>query len=254
MLAAECIGWIPPVQYDFHDNSLIRNMFLPLMLRRARRLFVCCGSLSGHSLAENLNLMLRRTTVILFPLFLVLGFAACSKAPETPQFRSTDITGSPFGRQLALTDHHGKPRTLGDFRGKAILLFFGYSQCPDVCPTAMTRFAQTLTRLGPDADRVQVLFVTLDPERDTPELLGKYVPFFHPGFLGLTGTLAETDAAAREFRVFYAKRKADGALGYSVDHWTGAYALDAAGRLRLYIAPERSPDEIAADLRQLLAN
>lgn len=185
--------------------------------------------------------------------FLAVAMLACSPAPEPPPFHATDITGSSFGKTLGLTDHHGKPRTLADFRGKVVLLFFGYTQCPDICPTAMQRFALSMQKLGADADKVQVLFVSLDPERDTPELLGKYVPFFHPSFLGLTGTPAEIAAVAREFRVFYAKRAAEGGLGYTLDHWAGAYAFDAEGRLRLYIPPELSADEVAADVRRLAA-
>ena len=181
-----------------------------------------------------------------------MAVSACTPAPETPLFRSTDISGSSFGKRLALADHHGRPRTLADFRGKVVLLFFGYTQCPDICPTAMERFAQTMKGLGADADKVQVLFVTLDPERDTPQILASYVPFFHPNFLGLTGTLAETDAVAREFRVFYTRRQSEGGLGYTLDHWAGAYAFDPAGRLRLYIPPELNAVDIAADVRRLL--
>jgi len=197
------------------------------------------------------QLVLHRTIAFAASLLLL---CACSPAPEAPPFHATDISGSSFGKQLALSDHNGKRRTLADFRGKIILLFFGYTQCPDICPTAMARFAQTMQKLGADAERVQVLFVSLDPERDTPEILAKYVPFFHPSFLGLTGTAAETDAVAKEFRVFYARRKADGALGYTLDHWAGAYALDGEGRLRLYLAPELSADDVAGDVRRLLKN
>lgn len=176
----------------------------------------------------------------------------CTPAPETPLFHSTDISGSGFGKHLTLADHNGRPRTLADFRGKVVLLFFGYTQCPDICPTAMERFAQTMKKLGPESDKVQVLFVTLDPERDTPPILAKYVPFFHPSFLGLTGTPAETDAVAKEFRVYYKRRQTAGELGYTLDHWAGAYAFDLEGRLRLYIPPNLNADDIAADVRRLL--
>lgn len=181
-----------------------------------------------------------------------LLLAACG--PAAPPFAGTDISGATFGRDFALTDHHGQRRTLADFRGKAVVLFFGYTHCPDVCPSTMERFGQALQRLGPaDAARVQVLFVTLDPERDTREVLAKYVPFFQPSFLGLTGTPDEIAAMAKEFRVYFSKRPASGGGEYSLDHWAGAYAFDAAGRLRLYLAPELTADAVAADLRRLLA-
>jgi protein SCO1/2 len=181
-----------------------------------------------------------------------LLLAGCS--PKAPPFAGTDISGASFGRDFALTDHHGQRRRLADFRGQAVVLFFGYTHCPDVCPTTMERFSQVLQRLGPaDAARVQVIFVTLDPERDTREVLARYVPFFQASFLGLTGSPEEIAAMAQEFRVYYSKRPATGGGGYSLDHWAGAYAFDPAGRLRLYLAPELPVDAVAADLRRLLA-
>jgi protein SCO1 len=179
------------------------------------------------------------------------GSEALAKAAN---FRASDITGVTFGRDFTLTDHHGQKRGLADFRGKVVLLFFGYTQCPDVCPTAMQRFQETVKLLGPQAERVQVLFITLDPERDTPALLAQYVPWFDKSFLGLSGSPEEIAAVAKEFRIFYAKRKSEGALGYTLDHWAGAYAFDAAGRLRLYLPPELKADDVATDVRHLLAN
>ena len=123
--------------------------------------------------------------------------------PEAPSFRGADVTGASFGRELALVGHDGKPRTLADFRGKAVAIFFGFTQCPDVCPTALSTAAEAMRRLGPDAARVQVLFVTIDPERDTAELLSRYVPAFHPSFLGLYGDAEATARAAKEFKVVY---------------------------------------------------
>jgi protein SCO1 len=178
---------------------------------------------------------------------------AVAAGGNAPSFKATDITGATFGRDFALTDHTGQKRRLADFRGKAVLLFFGYTQCPDVCPTAMQRFQAAMKLLGPQAARVQVLFVTLDPERDTRELLAQYVPWFDKSFLGLSGSPDETATVAKEFRVFYAKRKSEGGLGYTLDHWAGAYAFDPAGRLRLYLPPELSAADLAADVRQLLA-
>ncbi len=169
-----------------------------------------------------------------------------------PQFRSTDITGAEYGRTLALTDHRGAPRTLQDFRGKAVVLFFGFTQCPDVCPTTLADMAQVMRQLGPDAKRVQVLFVTVDPERDTQEVLAKYVPAFHPDFLGLRGSLDATRAAAKEFKVYFEKRPADTPGSYSVDHSAQAYVIDPQGRLRLFVRHERIAEDLAPDLRTLL--
>lgn len=167
-------------------------------------------------------------------------------------FKATDITGATFARDFALTDHTGSKRTLADYKGKVILMFFGYTQCPDVCPTAMQRFQEVYKILGPQSARVQVLFVTLDPERDTREILAQYVPWFDKTFVGLYGSPEETAAVAKEYRVFYAKRKSEGALAYTLDHWAGAYAYDPAGRIRLYLAPGLSAAEVAADVKRLL--
>ena len=159
--------------------------------------------------------------------------AACS--PEGPKFKSTDITGSSFGRELALTGHDGKPRTLADFRGKAVVLFFGYTHCPDICPTTLVDMAEVIKKLGADAARVQVLFVTLDPERDTPEVLSKYVPVFDPGFFGLRGDAAATQRVAQEFKIFYEKRPGSTPSSYTVDHSAQSYVIDPQGRLRLFV-------------------
>jgi protein SCO1/2 len=176
--------------------------------------------------------------------------AACS--PEAPKFRSTDITGAEFGRELALTGHDRKPRTLVDFRGKAAVLFFGYTHCPDVCPTTLADVASAMKSLGPDAARVQVLFVTLDPERDTPEVLAQYAPAFDPSFLGLYGDAAATLRAAKEFKIFYEKRPGRTPGAYTVDHSAQSYVLDGQGRLRLLLRQERIAQDLADDLRVLL--
>jgi len=192
------------------------------------------------------------TTIWRFSLLLlaVLGTAACS--PEAPKFRSTDITGADFGKELALTGHDGKPRTLADFRGKAVVLFFGYTHCPDVCPTTLADMAGVMKKLGKDAERVQVLFVTVDPERDTPAVLGQYVPAFDPHFLGLYGDLAATQRAAKEFRIFYEKRAGSAPGAYTVDHSAQSYVFDPQGRLRLFVRQDRIADDLGGDLRTLL--
>lgn len=182
---------------------------------------------------------------------MIVLLAACGE--QGPKFRSTDITGAPYGKALALTDHQGKPRTLADFRGKALVLFFGFTQCPDVCPTTLADAAEVMKTLGPAADRVQVLFVTLDPERDTREVLAAYVRAFDGRFVALYGDLEATRSAAKEFKVFFEKRPADAAGSYSVDHSAQTYVLDPAGRLRLFVRHGRLREDLAPDLRVLLA-
>ena len=176
--------------------------------------------------------------------------AACGA--EAPKFKSTDITGADFGRELALTGHDGKPRTLADFRGKLVVLFFGYTYCPDVCPTTLVDMAAAMKSLGNDAGRVQVLFVTLDPERDTREVLAQYVAAFDPRFLGLYGDAAATQRAAKEFKIFYEKRSGSTPSAYTVDHSGQSYVLDAQGKLRLFARHDRIAADLADDLRTLL--
>ena len=183
-------------------------------------------------------------------LLLALACAACS--PDAPKFRNTDITGADFGKELALTGHDGKPRTLADFRGRLVVLFFGYTHCPDICPTTLVDMAGVMKTLGKDAGRVQVLFVTVDPERDTPEVLAKYVPAFDAGFLGLSGDAAATQRAAKEFKIFYEKRPGGAPGAYTVDHSGQSYVLDAQGRLRLFVRHDRVASDLADDLRTLL--
>lgn len=182
---------------------------------------------------------------------LALMVAACSRPATT--FHGTDITGAAFGQHLALTAHDGRPRRLEDFKGRAVVLFFGYTACPDVCPTTLAKFAEVMKALGPEAQRVQVLFVTLDPERDTPQRLKEFVPWFDPRFVGLYGDRAATEAVAREFRVFSAWKEVGGGMGYVLDHTAGAYIYDPAGRLRLYVGDSAPAADILADLRLLLA-
>jgi protein SCO1/2 len=180
-----------------------------------------------------------------------LGLLAACDAGG-PTFRSTDITGADYGKALELTDHHGKARRLEDFRGKAVVLFFGFARCPDVCPTTLADMAQVMRQLGPLADRVQVLFVTVDPERDTQAALAKYVPAFDKRFVGLRGDLEATRAAAKEFKVYFEKRPAETPGEYSVDHSAQSYVIDPAGRLRLFVRHERIAEDLAPDLRTLL--
>jgi protein SCO1 len=171
-----------------------------------------------------------------------------------PGFRATDVSGTTeWGRDFALPDAKGQVRRLAEFRGKAVVLFFGYTQCPDVCPTTLSAMAEVAKLLGSDAARLQVVFVTLDPERDTPPLIAEYMAQFHPDFLGLRGDRAATEAAAKEFKVFYSKQAAGAAGGYTLDHTAGSYVFDPQGRLRLYVRHGAPAADIAADLRLLLS-
>jgi protein SCO1/2 len=174
---------------------------------------------------------------------------------EPPRFKLTDVSGAGFGKELNLTDHNGKPRTLADFRGKVVTVFFGFTHCPDVCPTTLAEMAQVMKELGREGDRLQVLFVTVDPERDTPAVLKQYVPSFHPSFLGLYGDPGATARAAREFKVYFQKQPPkDGAAGggYSVDHGAGTFILDGQGRLRLFAQYGQGPAALLHDIRILL--
>jgi protein SCO1 len=195
--------------------------------------------------------MTRRQAI--WPWLLILALlAGCGPAKRT-DFRGTDISDADFGRKLELTDHNGVRRSLTDFRGKLIVLFFGYTHCPDVCPTTLSDVAAAFKKMAPeDAGKVQVLFVSVDPERDTPEMLKSYVPYFHPSFLGLYGTPEEVAAAAREFRIHYRKHVEPGASDYLVDHTAGSYVLDKSGRLRLFQPFAQPADDIAHDLTLLL--
>jgi len=193
----------------------------------------------------------RRAAALVSVVFALLLASGCSR--DGPKFEASDITGASFGRDFALTDHTGKPRTLADYRGKAVVIFFGYTQCPDVCPTTLSALAEAMKKLGADADRVQVLFVTVDPERDTPELLTAYVPAFDPRFAGLYGDAAATERVAKEFKVIYQKQPGATPSTYTVDHSTGTYIFDPQGRLRLYVGNKnQSPDVFAHDLREIL--
>jgi protein SCO1/2 len=181
---------------------------------------------------------------------LALAFAGCG--PPQPGFKNTDVTGGDCCKDFRLTDHNGKVRTLADFRGKAVVMFFGYTQCPDVCPTTMLEMKAVLQQLGADATRVQVLFVTVDPERDTRELLASYVPAFDPSFLGLYGDMEATAKTAKEFRVFYQKQPGSTPSSYTIDHTAGSYVFDPQGRVRLFVRHGDGGANLAADLRILL--
>ncbi|MFZ2525356.1 MAG: SCO family protein [Candidatus Ferrigenium altingense] len=186
----------------------------------------------------------------LFLLLLVALLAGCEKPKLPSPFHASDIGAMFTEADFRLTDHNGKTRTLADFRGKAVVLFFGYTHCPDVCVTTLADLAQVMQLLGKDADKVQVLFITVDPERDKPELLAQYAPAFHPSFLGLYGDAQATAQAAKAFYVAYEKRPT--ASGYNMDHTVGAFLVDPKGKVRLRAPLAQRTDWLADDIRLLL--
>ena len=171
-----------------------------------------------------------------------------SKVP----FNSIDITGAGYAGSFSLTDQNGQQRTLADFKGKVVAVFFGYTQCPDVCPTTMAELAQIKQSLGPDGDKLQGVFITIDPERDTQEVLKAYVGNFDKSFIALRGTPDQTAAVAKEFKVFYAKVPGSTPDTYTMDHTAGTYVFDKQGRIRLFARHNIGPQPLAADMRQLL--
>jgi len=185
-----------------------------------------------------------------------LALGGCEKlfAPARSPFQGVDVTGGDMGGDLRLADHHGKLRSLADFRGKLVVVTFGYTHCPDVCPTTLAGLASALKQMGNDASQVQVLFVTVDPRRDSPELLRQYVPAFHPDFLGLHGDEAAIARVTKDFHVYASVREGKTPGSYTVDHSGQIFVLDREGKMRLLFAPGTAPAAMAADLHLLLKN
>jgi len=179
-----------------------------------------------------------------------LSLAACERGAS---FNTTDVTGASYGPALRLADQNGQVRTLADFHGKVVAIFFGYTNCPDVCPTSLAMLKEARALIGPDAARVQVLFVTVDPQRDTPERLKMYMNAFDPSFLGLSGSDAETATVAREFKVIYEKHGDIASGRYSVDHTAGCFIFGPDGRARLFARHGETASRVAVDLKLLLA-
>jgi protein SCO1/2 len=180
----------------------------------------------------------------------VVTLAACS--PDKPQFRAIDITGAEYARDFQLTDHNGQPRTIKDFAGKVVVVFFGFTQCPDVCPTALAELAEVKRTLGKDGDRLQGIFVTVDPDRDTPEVLKGYMANFDPSFLALRGTPEQLAAMAKDFKVYYKKVDGKTPTSYTMDHSAGSFVYDTQGRIRLYTRYGSGAQALADDIRLLL--
>jgi protein SCO1 len=199
--------------------------------------------MTGHMLPRSVRLLLCGFA-------LVAALAACDAGSQ--RFNSVDVTGAEFAREFSLTDHAGARRTLADYRGKLVVVFFGFTQCPDVCPTTLSDMAEVKKRLGKDGDAVQVIFITVDPERDTPQLLAQYVPGFDPTFVGLRGSPEETAAVAKEFKVFYQKVPGRTETSYTIDHTAGSYVFDRDGRIRLFVRHATDVDSLVADLKRLI--
>jgi protein SCO1/2 len=187
--------------------------------------------------------------------FLAAGSAAvlAACADSKPQFRSVDITGADYAKDFPLPDADGKVRSIQEFKGKAVMVFFGFTQCPDVCPTTLTEIAQAKKLLGPLGDKVQAIFVTVDPERDTPQVLKTYLANFDPTAIGLRGSPEQLAAVAKDFKVFYKKVEGKTATSYTMDHSAASYVYDPQGKLRLYTRYGQGPQALADDLKLLFA-
>ena len=188
-------------------------------------------------------------------LFVSLAFTSlygCNQPQAAQPFKSTNITGIDSGKDFRLTDHLGKLRTLSDFKSKVVVLFFGYTHCPEICPNTLVELARVMKHLGPDAAKVQVLFITLDPERDTQALLAQFVPSFNPTFIGLYGTPAQIAETAKNYHLFYGKPPGSSSSNYTIDHSVGTYIYDRSGRLRLHTAYGQGVDTLVHDIKLLL--
>jgi len=180
---------------------------------------------------------------------------ACDRGPggSAPSFKAIDITGADYAKDFALTDADGKPRRLSDFKGQVVVVFFGFTQCPDVCPTTMLELAAVKKALGADGARVQGIFITVDPDRDTAPLLKAYIDNFGAGFVALRGSADETRAVAKHFKVFYAKVPGPTETSYTMDHTAGSYIFDAKGQVRLFTRYGTGAEALTHDLKLLLA-
>ena len=181
-----------------------------------------------------------------------LNLAGCTESK--PSFNAVDLTGADYARDFKLTDADGKERTLADFKGKVVVLFFGYAQCPDVCPTTMTEMAQVKKALGKDGDKLQVVFITVDPARDTPEVMKAYMGAFDPTFVALIPTPEQLAAVAKDYKVYYKKVDGKTPTSYSMEHSAASYVYDTQGRLRLYARYGAGVAPMVADLKTLLAS
>ncbi len=185
----------------------------------------------------------------------LVSMTGCDNQPPKPKanFASTDVTGIDYAKGFELTDHTGQKRTLADYRGKAVVVFFGFTHCPDVCPTTLAELAAVKKELGADGDKLQVLFITVDPERDTQQALADFVPAFDPGFVGLYGTPEQTAKLQQDYKLFVQKVKNKTGDSYNVDHTAGSYVYDPQGRIRLFMRSGQGPQAVLNDLKLILA-
>ncbi len=186
----------------------------------------------------------------IFSCVVMVFLAAC--APDKPAFQSIDLTGADYAKDFALPDQNGKTRTIKDFAGKVVVVFFGFTQCPDVCPTSMAELASLKKSLGADGDKLQAVFISVDPERDTPEILKAYMGNFDPTFLALRPSPEQLPALAKDFKIYYKKVEGRTPTSYSMDHSAGSYIYDPKGRLRLYNRYGSAPEGLLGDIRWLL--
>lgn len=194
--------------------------------------------------------MIEMTRRFLWAALAVLALAACS--PEKPKFNSIDVTGADYAKGFTLTDHNGQSRSLSDFKGKAVVLFFGYTQCPDVCPTSMAELAEIKRLLASDGDKLQGVFVTVDPARDTTELLKAYMTNFDPSFVAFTPTPEQLSVVAKDYKIYYKRVEGQTPTSYSMDHSAGSYVYDTQGHLRLYSRYGMGAKLLAQDIQTLL--
>ena len=191
----------------------------------------------------------RRTFIAALACSALLTLAGCKDQPE---FKGSDISGTKLGKDLAMVDETGTQRTLADYRGKVLVVFFGFTHCPDVCPTAMAELAQTMQLLGEDAEKAQVLMITVDPERDTPERLNTYVKAFNARFVGLSGSTEQLQKTAKSFKSYYSKEPGAKPGEYTMNHASSFYLIDGEGEARVLLSGNAPAQEIAHDIRQLL--
>ncbi len=196
--------------------------------------------------------VVQRRTLLAWGASLGLGGLLTACSPDRPSFKGVDITGADYAQGFAAQDHNGQPRTMADFAGKVVIVFFGYTQCPDVCPTSMQELAEVKRLLGADGDKLQGLFITLDPERDTPEMLKAYMANFDPSFLALHPTPDQLVSITKDFKIYYKKVEGKTATSYTLDHSAGSYTFDTQGRVRLYNRYGSGAAALADDVKTLL--
>ncbi len=196
--------------------------------------------------------VVQRRTLLAWGASLGLGGLLTACSPDRPSFKGVDITGADYAQGFAAQDHNGQPRTMADFAGTVVIVFFGYTQCPDVCPTSMQELAEVKRLLGADGDKLQGLFITLDPERDTPEMLKAYMANFDPSFLALHPTPDQLVSITKDFKIYYKKVEGKTATSYTLDHSAGSYTFDTQGRVRLYNRYGSGAAALADDVKTLL--